>query len=81
MTTVGLSAGGMVLTKKGSSFSYIQDNVNWLRTSDNLSIRIERIDEMVARVSPMDADQVQLIVPATIKMTRMGGCCRPTVHE
>ena len=67
-----LAAGAMVLTKKGS-FSYLQDDVNYLQIDSALSIRIERITSDVARVYIANAKNVQQPVPPHITMAHSAG--------
>ena len=67
-----LAAGAMVLTKKGS-FSYLQDNVKYLQIDETLSIRIERINNNVARVYIANAENVQQPVPPHITMADSAG--------
>ncbi|EIE26306.1 hypothetical protein COCSUDRAFT_58847 [Coccomyxa subellipsoidea C-169] len=62
----------MVLTNKGS-FSYLQDNVNYLQIDGALSIRIERINNNVARVYIANAENVQQPVPPHITMADSAG--------
>jgi hypothetical protein len=70
----------MVLTKKGS-FSYSQDIVNYLTITDELVIRIERVDENIARVFLVDAQGVQAPIPAHITMTNSAGNPTPSLFN
>ena len=69
-----MSAGEMALTEK-SSFSYRQDNVQFLSIEEDLSIRIERISNHVAmaRVFLVNAASVQQLIPPHITMTESEG--------
>lgn len=79
-TTLCPAAVEMVLVKKGS-FSYRQDNVNYLALDDKLTIRIERINNNVARVYLVDGQQVQQPVPAYVGMTNGAGAAVPPLQN
>ncbi|CAK0732279.1 hypothetical protein CVIRNUC_000108 [Coccomyxa viridis] len=65
-----------MLVRKGS-FSYKQDNANCPELDDHLIIRIERIDDIVARVYLVDAHSVQQPIPANVTMARAAGDAVP----
>lgn len=58
---------GMAFNKKGT-YSYLQDNVNYVVIDPNLTIRIERINNNIARVYVVDANNVQQPIPQHITM-------------
>lgn len=62
-----LAAGAMVLTKK-DSFSYLEENVNYLQIDGALSLRIERINNNMARAYIVNAENAQQPVPPHITM-------------
>lgn len=62
----------MAFTAKGI-FSYLQDNVNFVRITANLDLRIQRLDNNVARVYLVDAQSVEQHVPAWIQMSSLAG--------
>ena len=66
----------VMLVRKGS-FSYKQDNANYLELDDHLIIRMERIDDIVARVYLVDAHNVQQPIPANVTMARAAGDAVP----
>ena len=68
-----LAAGAMALSKKGS-FLFVQENVNYLQLDNDLSIRIQRIDDDVARVyRVVNAQNEQQPVPPHIRMANSAG--------
>ncbi len=67
-----LAAGAMALSKKGS-FLFVQENVNYLQLDNDLSIRIQRIDDDVARVYIVNAQNEQQPVPPHIRMANSAG--------
>ena len=71
-TKVCLAAVDEMLSKKGS-FSYRQDNVHYLALDDNLTIRIARINDVVARLFLVDAQQVQQPIPANVVLANAAG--------
>ena len=71
-----LAADNLMQSEKGS-FSYQQDNVTYLDLDGNLTIRIERINNDVARVFLVDAQQVQQPVPASVVMMDAAGVAVP----
>ena len=71
-TTVCLAAVNAMLTKKGS-FCYRHDRVNYLAFDNNLTIRMERINDDVCRVYFADSQQVQQPVPANVVLTNAAG--------
>ena len=64
--------GDMALSRKGS-FSYLHDNVNYVQLDPNLTARIERINNNVARLYLVVNNAVQQPVPAHITVTDGGG--------
>jgi len=70
----------MVLNKQGS-FSYSQGNVNYLNITDEQVIRIERVDENIARVFLVDAHGVQGPIPPHITMTNSAGNPTPALFN
>ena len=75
-----LAAVNVMLVWKGS-FLYKQDNANYLELDDHLIIRIERIDDIVARVYLVDAHSVQQPIPANVTMARAAGDAVPHFLE
>ena len=71
-----LAAVNVMLVRKGS-FSYKQDIANYLELDHHLMIRIERIDDIVARVYLVDAQNVQQPIPANVTMARAAGDAVP----
>lgn len=59
-------------TAKGR-FSYLQDSVNFVRITSNLDLRIQRLDNNVAKVYLVDAQSVQQNIPAWIQMSSLAG--------
>lgn len=57
----------MALSKKGS-FSYLQDNVYFVVIDDNLTARIECINNNVARLYLVGGDNAQIPVPGHIQL-------------
>ena len=82
MTTgVCFAAVNLMLSQKGS-FSYKQDNVNFLAFDGNLTINIAQVNNNVARVYFVDAQQVQQPVPANVVMTdATGGVVAPFLEN
>ena len=62
---------------KKCSFSYRQDDVTYLSIEDDLCIRIERIDDNIARIFLVNAASVQQPVPAHITLTNSRGAHIP----
>ncbi|BDA47680.1 hypothetical protein COCOBI_10-5310 [Coccomyxa sp. Obi] len=69
-----------MLALKGS-FSYTQNNVNFMDLDNGLTIRIECIDEEIARVYLVDAHGVQQPIPANITMINAAGHVLPIVND
>lgn len=70
-----------MLSKKGS-FSYKQDYVSYLALDNNLTIKIERVNNDVARVYLVNAQQVQQPVPANVVITDAAGIAvRPFLNN
>ena len=61
-----------MLSKK-AIFSYKQDDVSYLALDGILTIRIEQINNNVARVYLVDAQQVQQPIPGNVVMTEATG--------
>lgn len=62
----------MAFRAKGS-FSYLQDNVNFVRITANLDLGIQRLDNNVARVYLVNAQSVEQNIPAWIQMSSLAG--------
>ena len=60
------------MQRKGA-FSYQQDNCNYLRLNDHLTIRVERVTQDVARVYLVDNHTVQQPIPANVSMQDEAG--------
>ena len=71
-TALCLAAVNMVLSKKGS-FSYKQDNASYLALDKHSTIRIERINNNIAKVYLVDAQSVQRPIPANVTMADAAG--------
>ena len=69
-------AARMPLTKKGS-FSYTQDTVNFVAINNNLRVKIERINNAIARVSLVNAQSQEVALPANIHMQQNDGAPNP----
>lgn len=65
-------ADNMVLSKKGN-FSYLQDNVNYVEIDGQLTLRIERINDNIARLFLVDHLGVQQPFPNRIRVTNLVG--------
>lgn len=63
---------GDMPTGKGS-FSFKQDNVNWLQLDGNHRVHIERLDVNTARVYLVDQQQVQVPFPPGVIMRNSTG--------
>ncbi|PNW70768.1 hypothetical protein CHLRE_17g733550v5 [Chlamydomonas reinhardtii] len=57
----------MSLNNKGS-FSYLNDDVNWIRLDAVTTAKVERISNSVARVYLVDNNNVQVAVPNNVTM-------------
>lgn len=80
-STLCFAGSDNMLSKKGS-FSYKQDNVNYLVLDENTTIKIERINNNVARVYLVDAQQVQQPIPPHVTMTdSAGGVVAPFLNN
>ncbi|KAG2451914.1 hypothetical protein HYH02_003689 [Chlamydomonas schloesseri] len=62
----------MSLNQKGT-FSYLDDDVHWVRLDAVTTARLERINNSVARVYLVDNDNVQVAVPNNLTMTDQAG--------
>ena len=71
-TTVCFAAVDVMLSKK-VSLSYKHDNVSYLVLVNDLTIKIKRINNDVARVYFVDGQQVQQPIPANVVMTDAAG--------
>ncbi|KAG2483478.1 hypothetical protein HYH03_017660 [Edaphochlamys debaryana] len=62
----------MALNKK-ATFSYLDQNVNWVRLDGNFIVKVERLNNHVARVYLVDNANAQQQVPANMAMTDSEG--------
>ena len=66
----------MPLTKKGS-FSYKQDTVIFVAISGDFIVRIERVNNAIARVSLVKAQSQEVPIPANVCMNQNDGTPNP----
>eukprot|EP00611_Tribonema_gayanum_P028451 TRINITY_DN731_c0_g2_i8.p1 TRINITY_DN731_c0_g2~~TRINITY_DN731_c0_g2_i8.p1 ORF type:complete len:115 (+),score=15.45 TRINITY_DN731_c0_g2_i8:227-571(+) len=62
----------MALSKK-ACFSYLQDNVNLVVIDEHLTVRIERINNNVARLYLVGPNNVQVDVPPHVQVVDQAG--------
>lgn len=71
---------GMPLTKKGA-FSYKQDTANFIAINNALTIKIERVNQDIGRVTLIDGQGQGVPVPVNLHMQQTDGAHNPVVAD
>ena len=71
---------GMPLTKKGA-FSYKQDTAKFIAIPNELTVKIERVNQDIARVTIINAQSQVVPIPDNVHMQQADGAHNPVVAD